>query len=76
MCWNLLLEGDAGQERSILLGRVSHENEIDIVKGPRLDQVDLPSHILLCRCPQNSDLASVQRVGFSVGLFLYLVYFV
>lgn len=53
---NLLIECDSGLERSILLRWVSHEDEIDVSEGARLEQVNLSSYSLLCRSPQDSYL--------------------
>lgn len=64
---NLLVECDAGQERGILLSWMSHEDEVDVGEGSRLDQVDFSSYILLCRCSQNSYLVESSSQSFDIN---------
>lgn len=50
---NLLMDCDAGQERGVLLRRMSHEDHVDVIEGPCLHQVNLSSNILLRRGSKN-----------------------
>lgn len=55
---NLLVDCDAGLEGGVLLRRMSHEDHVDAVEGPRFHQVDLSSYFLLGRGSQNGYLGS------------------
>lgn len=49
---------DGGKERSILLSRMSHEDDIHVSESPCLDQVNLSSNRLFSRSSQNCYLGS------------------
>lgn len=61
------MDCDAGQERGVLLRRMSHEDHVDVIEGPCLHQVNLSSNILLRRGSKNCYLGGKTTFNLSFG---------
>lgn len=57
----MLVDCNARQEQGVLLRRMSHEDHVDVIKGPCLHQVDLSSDILLRRGSKNCYLVEGKK---------------